>query len=51
MIHRKWSLLTGPTAILGGIVAAVVVANFIFVDHDPFLKPQEKKPDVASSTK
>lgn len=29
MIHRKWSLLTGPAAILGGVVVAVVVANYI----------------------
>ncbi|KAI8572710.1 hypothetical protein RHMOL_Rhmol01G0220900 [Rhododendron molle] len=33
MIHRKWSLLTGPAAILGGIVATVVVANFLFVKN------------------
>lgn len=33
MIYRKWSLLTGPPAILGGVVAAVVVAHFIFADH------------------
>ncbi|GKU87960.1 hypothetical protein SLEP1_g2285 [Rubroshorea leprosula] len=51
MIYRKWSLLTGPVAILGGITAAVVVANFLFVENDRFLKPQEKKPDTATSTK
>uniref|UniRef100_A0A3Q7F6P7 Uncharacterized protein n=1 Tax=Solanum lycopersicum TaxID=4081 RepID=A0A3Q7F6P7_SOLLC len=33
MIHRKWSLLTGPVAILGGIVGSIVVANFIFVQN------------------
>ena len=33
MIYRKWSLLTGPISILGGIVGAVVVANFIFVKN------------------
>lgn len=33
MIYRKWSLLTGPTAILAGVVAAVVVANFVFVEN------------------
>lgn len=33
MICRKWSLLTGPTAILGGVVATVVVANFIIVQN------------------
>lgn len=32
MIHRKWSLLTGPIAILGGVVGATVVAHFLFVD-------------------
>ncbi|KAM7482099.1 hypothetical protein LguiB_006682 [Lonicera macranthoides] len=40
MIYRKWSLLTGPAAILGGIVATVYVANYILVQNDPFLKPQ-----------
>ena len=33
MIYRKWSLLTGPVSILGGIVGAMVVANFIFVKN------------------
>ncbi|KAM7478797.1 hypothetical protein LguiA_027010 [Lonicera macranthoides] len=33
MIYRKWSLLTGPAAILGGIVATVVVANYILVQN------------------
>ncbi|KAG5565969.1 hypothetical protein RHGRI_001782 [Rhododendron griersonianum] len=37
MIHRKWSLLTGPAAILGGIVATVVVANFLFVKNFYYL--------------
>ncbi|MBA0560050.1 hypothetical protein Goshw_019845, partial [Gossypium schwendimanii] len=31
MIHRKWSLLTGPVVILGGVVGATVVAHFLFV--------------------
>ncbi|OAY49047.1 hypothetical protein MANES_05G025100v8 [Manihot esculenta] len=51
MIHRKWSLLTGPVAILGGIVATVVVANLIFVKDDPFLKPKKKNQDSPPSTK
>ncbi|KAM3290344.1 hypothetical protein P3S67_018633 [Capsicum chacoense] len=50
MIHRKWSLLTGPAAILGGIVGTIVVANFIFLQNDPFLKP-ERKLEKAPSTK
>ncbi|KAM3218847.1 hypothetical protein P3L10_023378 [Capsicum annuum] len=50
MIHRKWSLLTGPAAILGGIVGTIVVANFIFLQNDPFLKP-ERKQEKAPSTK
>lgn len=33
MIYRKWSLLTGPAAILGGIVGAVVVTNYLFVEN------------------
>ncbi|KAM7508583.1 hypothetical protein LguiA_019036 [Lonicera macranthoides] len=51
MIYRKWSLLTGPAAILGGIVATVVVANFIFVQNDPFLKPNPSKQEKLPSTK
>ncbi|MBA0790825.1 hypothetical protein Gohar_015447, partial [Gossypium harknessii] len=31
MIYRKWSLLTGPVSILGGIVGATVVAHLIFL--------------------
>ena len=33
MIYRRWSLLTGPAAMVGGIVAAVVVANYLFVEN------------------
>lgn len=33
MIHRKWSLLTGPVAVLGSIVGAVVVANYLFIEN------------------
>ncbi|KAJ9188248.1 hypothetical protein P3X46_003620 [Hevea brasiliensis] len=51
MIYRKWSLLTGPVAILGGIVAAVVAANLLFVKDDPFLKPKQRNPDSPPSTK
>ena len=36
MIYRKWSLLTGPAAILGGIVGTVVVAHFIFFNNVNF---------------
>ncbi|CAK8567305.1 unnamed protein product [Lathyrus sativus] len=43
MIYRKWSLLTGPTAILAGVVATVAVANFILVKNDPFTKSEERK--------
>ncbi|KAK4758253.1 hypothetical protein SAY87_019554 [Trapa incisa] len=45
MIYRKWSLLTGPTAILAGAVASVVVAHFVLVENGPFLKPKQKKHD------
>ncbi|GAY51364.1 hypothetical protein CUMW_133670 [Citrus unshiu] len=34
MIYRKWSLLTGPVTILGGIVGAIVVSTYAFVDSD-----------------
>ncbi|KAG8391923.1 hypothetical protein BUALT_Bualt01G0237400 [Buddleja alternifolia] len=33
MIYRKWSLLTGPTAILAGIIGTVVVADLLFVEN------------------
>lgn len=48
--ERERSLLTGPAAILGGIVGTIVVANFIFIQNDPFLKP-ERKLEKAPSTK
>jgi hypothetical protein len=32
MIYRKWSLLTGPAAILGGIFGAVVIADILFIE-------------------
>ncbi|KAM2647638.1 hypothetical protein TB1_000862 [Malus domestica] len=51
MIYRKWSLLTGPVAILGGIVGTVVVAHFIFYDNDRFLKPKPKNADASTSSK
>ncbi|CAJ2662961.1 unnamed protein product [Trifolium pratense] len=43
MIYRKWSLLTGPTSIIAGVVATVAVANFILVKNDPFTKPDQRK--------
>ncbi|CAK8560710.1 unnamed protein product [Lathyrus sativus] len=51
MIYRKWSLLTGPAAILGGVVATVAVANFILVKNDPFTKPEERKFGNQPATK
>lgn len=36
MIYRKWSLLTGPTAILAGIMGTVVVADLLFVENVSF---------------
>ncbi|KAK9143944.1 hypothetical protein Syun_013344 [Stephania yunnanensis] len=50
MIHRKWSLLTGPPAILGSIVATLLVFNQVSGLNDTFLK-QEKKKEVAASSK
>ncbi|PON97536.1 hypothetical protein TorRG33x02_067380 [Trema orientale] len=45
MIYRKWSLLTGPVAILGGIVGTVVVANFVVFNNDPFKKREKSYSD------
>nr|DAD33610.1 TPA_asm: hypothetical protein HUJ06_012461 [Nelumbo nucifera] len=50
MIYRKWSLLTGPVTILGSIVATVVVANYLFVNNDPFLKPEQKKQEMLQAS-
>ncbi|RAL46283.1 hypothetical protein DM860_016716 [Cuscuta australis] len=36
MIHRKWSLLTGPTAVVGAVVGVIVVSHFIFVQNVTF---------------
>ncbi|KAL6290445.1 hypothetical protein ACE6H2_007955 [Prunus campanulata] len=33
MIYRKWSLLTGPVAILGGIVGTVVVGHYLLIEN------------------
>ncbi|CAL5195975.1 unnamed protein product [Lathyrus oleraceus] len=51
MIYRKWSILTAPAAILGGVIATVAVANFICVKNDPFTKPEEKKFGNQPATK
>ncbi|RYR75038.1 hypothetical protein Ahy_A02g009746 [Arachis hypogaea] len=51
MIHRTWSLLTGPATLFGGIVATVAVANFILVKNDPFIKPDQKKYENQSASK
>lgn len=51
MIHRKWSLLTGPVAILGSIVGAVVVANYLFIENERFLKPDPRKQETLPASK
>ncbi|KAB1219584.1 hypothetical protein CJ030_MR3G011156 [Morella rubra] len=51
MIYRKWSLLTGPAAILGGVVGVVAIASFIFVKNDPFINPRQNKQDAPPPTK
>ncbi|KAK4788380.1 hypothetical protein SAY86_019699 [Trapa natans] len=51
MIYRKWSLLTGPTAILAGAMVSVIVANFVFVENGPFLKSEQKKNDGPFSSR
>ncbi|KAK7389838.1 hypothetical protein VNO78_25133 [Psophocarpus tetragonolobus] len=51
MIYRKWSLLTGPVAILGGVVVAIAAANVIFVKNDPFVKPEARKYENQPATK
>ncbi|KAM5555595.1 hypothetical protein ABKV19_023492 [Rosa sericea] len=51
MIYRKWSLLTGPVAVLGGIVGTVVVAHFVFVGNDRFLKTDSRKAEAVTSRK
>lgn len=33
MIYRKWSLLTGPVAILAGIVGTIVVVDLLFIEN------------------
>ncbi|KAG4938071.1 hypothetical protein AAZX31_16G024900 [Glycine max] len=51
MIYRKWSLLTGPVTILGGVVVAIAAANVIFVKNDPFLQPEERNYENQPATK
>ncbi|KHN06292.1 hypothetical protein glysoja_021130 [Glycine soja] len=64
MIYRKWSLLTGPVAILGGVVVAPpqtssssrmgpsssLCVACVF-PGDPFLKPEERKYENEPATK
>uniref|UniRef100_A0A7N1A275 Uncharacterized protein n=1 Tax=Kalanchoe fedtschenkoi TaxID=63787 RepID=A0A7N1A275_KALFE len=50
MIHHKWSLLTGPAAVLGGVVGSVSFANYLLF-KDPFLIPKKKELDSFSSGK
>ncbi|KAL3815116.1 hypothetical protein ACJIZ3_016384 [Penstemon smallii] len=33
MIYRKWSLLTGPATILGGIIGTIVVVDLLFIEN------------------
>ncbi|KAL3622218.1 hypothetical protein CASFOL_033629 [Castilleja foliolosa] len=51
MIHRKWSLLTGPATILAGIIGSVVVADLLFVENDWLRKTDQRKQEAATSTK
>ncbi|CAA2968647.1 hypothetical protein CDL12_00712 [Olea europaea subsp. europaea] len=51
MIYRKWSLLTGPAAILAGIVGTVVVVDLLFIENDRFHKTQPRKQETTPSTK
>uniref|UniRef100_A0A7N0UFE2 Uncharacterized protein n=1 Tax=Kalanchoe fedtschenkoi TaxID=63787 RepID=A0A7N0UFE2_KALFE len=50
MIHRKWSLLTGPAAVLGGVIGSVVVVNYLLF-KDPLLIPKKKESDTYSAHK
>ncbi|MFS7925079.1 hypothetical protein Hanom_Chr04g00280211 [Helianthus anomalus] len=42
MIYRKWSLLTGPATVVGGVAATLLALDFI-LKQDPFAQPPEKK--------
>ncbi|KAK4344962.1 hypothetical protein RND71_035138 [Anisodus tanguticus] len=37
MIYRKWSLLTGPAAMVGAIVGTIAIANLLFVENSHFI--------------
>ncbi|KAL6569601.1 hypothetical protein OROMI_014115 [Orobanche minor] len=50
MIHRKWSLLTGPAAILAGIIGTVVVADLLFVENDWLRKTDQRKQEAAATS-
>ncbi|KAF5776104.1 hypothetical protein HanXRQr2_Chr13g0619581 [Helianthus annuus] len=43
MIYRKWSLLTGPATVVGGVAATLLALDFIVKQKDPFAQPPEKK--------
>ncbi|EPS71520.1 hypothetical protein M569_03243 [Genlisea aurea] len=51
MIYRRWSLLTGPAAILAGVVSTVIVADLLFIENDWLLKKEKPQTESAPSTK
>lgn len=51
MIYRKWSLLTGPVAILAAIAVPVTIINYIIVKDDLFPSPEKVKNDQGSTNK
>ncbi|KAL8238897.1 hypothetical protein R6Q59_015464 [Mikania micrantha] len=51
MIYRKWSLLTGPAAVFGGIAGAVVVVDFVFRKQDQITKTPTKKQELIQAAK
>ncbi|KAF5748619.1 hypothetical protein HS088_TW04G00577 [Tripterygium wilfordii] len=46
MIYRKWSLLTGPVAILAGITVVATSANYLYLKNDLFPKAEQKMVDA-----
>ncbi|CAB4270203.1 unnamed protein product [Prunus armeniaca] len=50
MIYRKWSLLTGPVTILGGIVGTVVVGHYLLIEND-WMKSEPRKAEASTSSK
>ncbi|KAF5774631.1 hypothetical protein HanRHA438_Chr13g0613201 [Helianthus annuus] len=51
MIYRKWSLLTGPAMLFGGVAGATVALYLTFRKQDQFTKTPANKQELMHAAK